>query len=143
MIDSPYTMIGLGDGGAHYGFICDAAYPSFALTHWVRDGGERAFSLPWMINALTRRPAEWMGLMDRGILRTGYKADLNIIDLDHLTLYRPTAEYDLPANGRRLIQRADGYKATIVSGEITYIDGESTGNFPGRLVRGAQASPVQ
>jgi N-acyl-D-aspartate/D-glutamate deacylase len=131
------NIIALGDGGAHYGLVCDASYPTFCLTHWVRR--EKAFGLPWMIHALTRKPAEWVGFRDRGLIRPGYKADLNVIDYDALTLYRPEVKYDLPGGGRRMIQRADGYAATILSGTVTRRDGEATGCFPGRLIRGEQA----
>jgi len=141
-IRHPNTVIALGDGGAHYGMICDASYPTFALTHWVRDRSGERIALQDMVHALTRRPAEVVRLNDRGLLAPGYKADINVIDFDHLKLLRPEVKYDLPAGGRRMVQRAEGYVATIVSGEITYRDGEATANLPGRLVRGERRSPL-
>jgi N-acyl-D-aspartate/D-glutamate deacylase len=130
------TILGLGDGGAHYSLICDAAYPTYLLTYWSRDAaGEKQLPLPWAIKKLTSETAAAVRMNDRGLLKTGYKADLNVIDLEHLRLHAPHAVYDLPAGGRRLRQRADGYDATIVSGEITYRGGQPTGALPGRLVR--------
>jgi N-acyl-D-aspartate/D-glutamate deacylase len=109
------------------------------LTYWTRDrnGGER-LPLPKVIQALSRDAADAVGLQDRGQIRTGYKADLNLIDYDRLHLHAPRVVFDLPAGGRRLIQDADGYAATIVSGVVTYRRGEPTGKLPGRLVRGPQ-----
>jgi len=137
------TVLGLGDGGAHCGTICDGSFTTHMLTHWVRDRsrGEK-LSLPWVIKAHCRDTAEAVGLLDRGILAPGYKADINIIDFEGLKLHRPEVHYDLPAGGRRLMQFADGYVATIVSGEVIYRDGKSTGARPGRLVRGQQAKPL-
>jgi N-acyl-D-amino-acid deacylase len=130
------TILGLGDGGAHYSLICDAAYPTYLLTYWSRDAvGDRQLPLPWAIKKLTSETATAMGMNDRGLLMEGYKADVNVIDMKRLHLHAPQAAYDLPAGGRRLRQRADGYDATIVSGEITYQDGKPTGALPGRLVR--------
>lgn len=129
------ALIGLGDGGAHYGMICDAAYPSFVLTQILGDGN---VSLERAVASMSSEPATAVGLNDRGLLRPGYKADLNIIDLDRLKLYAPEIARDLPAQGRRLRQRSNGYKTTIVSGVITYVDGMPTGKLPGRLVRGAR-----
>lgn len=136
------TIVGLGDGGAHYGLICDASYPTFSLTHWVRDREGERLPLAWMVHALTRKPALAVGLCDRGLIAPGYKADLNIIDLDGLRLHRPEVRYDLPGGGRRMIQRADGYVATMVSGQITYRNGVATGALPGRLVRFARSDPA-
>jgi N-acyl-D-aspartate/D-glutamate deacylase len=136
------TILGLGDGGAHYSMICDAAYPTYLLTYWTRDAEpERRLELPWAIRKLAYEPAQAVGLLDRGLVRPGYKADLNVIDLERLRLYAPHATYDLPAGGRRLSQRADGYAATIVGGQITYREGLATGALPGRLVRGAKPAP--
>jgi N-acyl-D-amino-acid deacylase len=130
------TILGLGDGGAHYSLICDAAYPTYLLTYWSRDAvGDRQLPLAWAIKKLTSETATAMGMNDRGLLMEGYKADVNVIDMKRLHLHAPQAAYDLPAGGRRLRQRADGYDATIVSGEITYRDGKPTGALPGRLVR--------
>ena len=133
------TVLGLGDGGAHCGTICDGSLPTFMLTHWGRDRsrGER-LPFAWIVKALTREPALTVGLADRGLIAPGYKADLNVLDPDRLLLKSPEVTYDLPAGGRRLVQRAEGYRATIVSGTVAYRDGEATGSLPGRLVRGPQ-----
>ncbi|MFM9888674.1 MAG: N-acyl-D-amino-acid deacylase family protein [Burkholderiales bacterium] len=138
------SIIGLGDGGAHCGTICDGSYPTFLLTHWARDRmqGDR-LPLPAIIRAMCRETAEAVGLLDRGLVAPGFKADLNVIDADRLRLYAPEIVHDLPSGGRRLLQRADGYAATIVNGEIVYRNGLATGALPGRLVRGPQASRAQ
>jgi len=136
------VVVGLGDGGAHYGAICDASYPTFMLTYWTRDRVGPRLSLEHAVRALSRAPAEAVGLRDRGLLRPGYKADLNVIDADGLTLHAPEIRYDLPAGGRRLDQRASGYRATIVSGRIMSRDDQPTGALPGRVVRGAQDEPL-
>jgi N-acyl-D-aspartate/D-glutamate deacylase len=135
----PYTVLGLGDGGAHYGMICDAAYPTYILTYWVghKDPSKR-ISLPAAIRMLAADPATAVGLNDRGRIAPGMKADINVIDMHSLHLHAPRPIFDLPANGRRLTQRADGYCATIVSGQVTYRRGEATGALPGRLVRGSR-----
>jgi N-acyl-D-aspartate/D-glutamate deacylase len=134
-----YTVPGLGDGGAHVGTICDASFPTTLLTHWVRDRRRGArFELPWVIQQQCRATAETVGLYDRGVLAPGYKADVNVIDFDLLKLGPPEIRHDLPAGGKRLLQRATGYRHTIVSGVEVYCDGEPTGSLPGRLVRGAQ-----
>ena len=144
MLMHPDTILGLGDGGAHYGIICDAGYPTFILTYWTRQAPEdQRISLETAIAELTRRPAETVGLFDRGLVQTGYKADLNVIDYDHLTLYSPQPVYNLPTGARRLQQKADGYEATIVNGQVTYRNGQSTGALPGRLVRGDGFQPRQ
>ena len=113
------------------------------LTHWTRDRvrGER-LPLPWAIKRITRDSAQAIGLSDRGIIAPGFKADLNVIDYDRLRLHAPEVVYDLPTGGRRLIQRASGYEATIVSGVPVYREGEATGALPGRLVRGAKPAPA-
>jgi N-acyl-D-aspartate/D-glutamate deacylase len=130
------TLLGLGDGGAHVGVICDASQPTFMLSYWGRDRAGERLALPSLVKALTSANAEAVGLNDRGRIAAGRKADLNLIDFDRLRLHAPRAVYDLPAGGRRLTQDADGYVATLVSGEVTYRQGEATGNLPGRLVRG-------
>jgi len=142
MMRHPDTVLGLGDGGAHVGMISDGSFPTTMLTHWTRDRrrGEK-LPLEWVVKAHTSDTARAVGFLDRGVLAPGYKADLNVIDYDRLTLHAPDVAYDLPAGGRRLVQRADGYVATVVSGEITYRDGEPTGALPGRLVRGPQPAP--
>jgi N-acyl-D-aspartate/D-glutamate deacylase len=143
MLLHPQTLVGLGDGGAHVATICDGSNVTTMLTHWTRDRtrGER-LELPWVVHALTRRNAEAVGLLDRGVVAPGYKADLNVIDLDNLTLHAPEMRFDLPAGGKRLLQRVDGYVATIVSGQVISRDGTPTGARPGRLVRGAQRGPM-
>ncbi|MGH9302534.1 MAG: amidohydrolase family protein, partial [Acidimicrobiales bacterium] len=143
MLCHPLTLVGLGDGGAHVGTICDASNVTSMLTHWVRDRsrGDR-LDLAWAVHALTRRNAEAVGLWDRGLVAPGYKADLNVIDMEALRLHPPRMCFDLPAGGKRLLQTADGYRATVVAGRVTYRDGEATGALPGRLVRGAQNSPL-
>ena len=141
MCTHPDTIIGLGDGGAHYGLICDASFTTFYLTHHVRDAApEKAVPLASAIRSLTDVPARAVGLNDRGRLAPGYKADVNVIDLDRLVLHAPTMARDLPAGGKRLRQLADGYAVTVKSGVVTYRDGAATGALPGRLVRGAQVA---
>jgi N-acyl-D-amino-acid deacylase len=137
MLSSTVTVPGLGDGGAHCGAICDASLPTYLLTRWT---GEAAgpFSLPQMIKALTTDCAAAVDLNDRGRLEAGLKADINVIDIDNLTLKRPEMVYDLPMGSGRLNQKSTGYVATIVSGKITYRNGEATGALPGRLVRGTR-----
>ena len=143
MIADPNTLIALGDGGAHYSLICDSSFPTFVLTHWVRDRAEGRLPLAWAVRQLSHEPARAVGLEDRGLLRPGYKADINVIDPATLELPAPSIVYDLPAGGRRLVQRARGYDLTMVSGTVTYRAGEATGALPGRLVRGAQPVPVE
>lgn len=137
------TVPGLSDGGAHVGMICDGSFPTSNLTHWTRDR-TRGPKLPLelMVRMQTHDTASALGLHDRGLVAPGYRADLNVIDYDRLRLKPPAVAYDLPAGGRRLVQRADGYVATIVAGQVTYRDGEPTGALPGRLLRGAQAAPA-
>ena len=132
----PHTVPGLSDGGAHVGTICDGSFPTTLLQYWARDRPHDRLSLPFVIARQARTTAETVGLFDRGLLQPGYKADINIIDMDELHLYRPTVKFDLPAGGRRLLQRADGYKHTFLNGIEIYHDGEATGELPGRLVRG-------
>jgi N-acyl-D-amino-acid deacylase len=138
MLRHEHTVMALGDGGAHYGLICDASYTTHALTYWTRDRKGERWPLPWAIRQLTDVPARTVGLGDRGRLQVGYKADLNVIDLDRLKVSAPHPVHNLPGGGRRLEQKAEGYVATIVSGEVTYRDGNFTGARPGRLVRGAR-----
>ena len=130
-------MPGLSDGGAHVGMICDGSFPTSMLTHWTRDR-TRGPKIPVrdVIRMQTRDTARTVGLHDRGVIAKGLRADINVIDYDHLTLHSPGVVYDLPAGGRRLVQRADGYAMTMVAGEVTYRDGEATGALPGRLLRG-------
>ena len=137
------TVPGLSDGGAHVGMICDGSFPTSNLVHWTRDRtrGPR-IPLETMISRQTRDTAQAVGLLDRGLIAPGYRADLNVIDYEGLSLEAPRVAYDLPAGGRRLVQAAHGYVATIVAGVVTQRDGEPTGALPGRLVRGAQAAPL-
>jgi len=140
MLGHPQAVVGLADGGAHYGMICDASFPTFFLARWARDADpQERIDLPKAIAALTSEPARLAGLMDRGQIAVGMKADLNIIDFDRLKVHVPTVTHDLPAGGRRMRQTAEGYVATLVSGVVTYRDGKATGALPGRLVRGPQA----
>jgi N-acyl-D-aspartate/D-glutamate deacylase len=143
MLAHPDAVPGLSDGGAHVGMICDGSFPTSNLTHWTRDRtrGPR-LPLERMVKAQTRDTALTVGLYDRGLLVPGYRADLNVIDYDRLKLKAPQVAHDLPAGGRRLIQRAEGYVATVVAGQVTYRDGEPTGALPGRLLRGAQDAPA-
>ena len=140
-LTNPNTVLSLSDGGAHCGVICDASMPTYLLTHWVRDrdrGGR--IPLEIAVKRQTHDTAQLYGLSDRGALAPGMKADINLIEFDSLRLHPPEMVFDLPANGRRFVQRADGYKFTIVSGEVTFQDGESTGAMPGKVVRGGAAA---
>ncbi|WP_259460708.1 amidohydrolase family protein [Paraburkholderia sp. BL23I1N1] len=142
MMAHPDTLIGLGDGGAHLGMICDASIPTHLLEYWTRDlPADQRIELPWAISALTRRNAEFIGLRDRGLVAAGMKADLNVLDYDALHLYPPQIVADLPAGGKRLTQSADGYSATILSGVTTQVNGVSTGALPGGLIRGERLDP--
>ncbi len=142
MLRHEHTVMALGDGGAHYGLICDASYTTHALTYWTRDRKGEHWPLPWAIRQLTDVPARAVGLGDRGRLAPGFKADLNVIDLDRLKVSAPRPVRSLPGGGRRLEQKAEGYRATIVNGEVTYRDGDFSGARPGRLVRGARSGPA-
>jgi N-acyl-D-aspartate/D-glutamate deacylase len=141
MVTHPQAVLGLSDGGAHCGLICDASAPTYLLSHWVRDRsrGERV-GLEWAVHAQTRRTAELYGLADRGLLAPGMVADVNLIDFDALGIAPPEMTYDLPAGAGRLVQRARGYKATVKTGEVIFEDAEPTGALPGRLLRGPQAA---
>jgi len=142
MMKHPDTVMGLSDGGAHVGTICDASFPTTMLTHWTRDRSRGPkLPLPWAIQAYSSEAARAVGLRDRGVLKVGYRADINVIDYDRLSLCPPEIRFDLPAGGRRLLQRAEGYDVTILAGQVTYRSGKSTGALPGRLVRGEQAAP--
>ncbi|HTT74592.1 MAG TPA: amidohydrolase family protein [Candidatus Binataceae bacterium] len=143
MLTDPATTLGLSDGGAHCGLICDASMPTYMLSYWVRDRtrGER-LELEYAVKRQTSDTARLYGLNDRGSLKPGMKADLNVIDLARLHLHAPEMVFDLPASGRRLIQKADGYKYTVVSGEVIYEDGKPTGALPGKLIRGPQPAPA-
>jgi N-acyl-D-aspartate/D-glutamate deacylase len=136
------VVLGLGDGGAHYGMICDAGFPTFLLTHWARDRERGRLSVAEAIRELTSVPARVAGLADRGRIAVGYKADLNVIDHAAMRVHKPVITRDLPAGGRRLDQAADGYVATVVSGEVIAENGVPTAARPGRLVRGRQPGPA-
>jgi N-acyl-D-aspartate/D-glutamate deacylase len=148
-LDPAYQMLqhdcvvpGLSDGGAHVGMICDGSFPTTNIIHWTRDRARGPkFSLEKMVKAQTRDTAETVGLFDRGVLQPGYRADLNVIDYGRLKLKAPSVAYDLPTGGRRLIQRAEGYTATVVAGQVTYRNGTPTEVLPGRLLRGATEAP--
>ena len=142
MLLHPRAVPGLGDGGAHVSFISDASYPTYLLTHWARDRkrGEK-LPLEYVVKRQARDTAELVGFLDRGLLAPGFKADLNVIDFDALAIRRPEMVYDLPAGGKRLLQRASGYRHTLVGGQVVMSDGEPTGANPGALVRGAQPAP--
>ncbi|KMO76147.1 N-acyl-D-amino-acid deacylase family protein [Mycolicibacterium obuense] len=135
------VVLGLGDGGAHYGMICDASFPTYMLTHWVRDRPAGRLTVAEAVRELTSVPASVAGLADRGRIAAGYKADLNVIDADALRLHRPVVVADLPAGGRRLDQSADGYVATIVSGQVIAENGAPTDARPGTLIRGRREAP--
>ncbi len=143
MMQHPATVLSLSDGGAHCGVICDASFPTYMLTHWARDRdrGER-LPLETVVAMQTRDTARLYGLNDRGLLAPGMKADINIIDFDALSILPPRMVFDLPADGRRLVQGARGYRFTVVSGVVTFEDGEATGAMPGKLIRGPQAAPA-
>ena len=138
MILADNTVMGLGDGGAHVGTICDASYTTYLLAHWGKDRtrGER-IDVPTLIKAQSRDTARAVGLTDRGTLEPGMRADINLIDFDNLRVRAPHMVNDLPAGGGRLEQRADGYLATMVAGEVTYENAEATDALPGRLIRGS------
>ncbi len=136
MLSHPDAIPGLSDGGAHVGMICDGSFPTTLLTHWARDRVGARLPLERLVKAQCHDTARAVGLHDRGLIAPGLRADLNLIDAARLRLHPPQVVHDLPAGGRRLMQRASGYVATLVAGCITYRDGEPTGALPGRLLRG-------
>jgi N-acyl-D-aspartate/D-glutamate deacylase len=139
MLQHPQGLLGLSDGGAHTGTICDGSMPTFMLTHWTRDRSRgETLPLEYVVKKQTYDTARLYGLSDRGTVEPGALADFNLIDYDALTLGVPFVAHDLPAGGRRLLQRATGYAATIKEGVVTFEDGEPTGELPGRLLRGAR-----
>jgi N-acyl-D-amino-acid deacylase len=142
MISSPNTLFGLSDAGAHCGAICDASMTTSSLTVWGRDRtrGERV-PIEAIVHGHTQRNARHMGWNDRGVIAPGYLADLNVIDLDRLACHPPTIVHDLPAGGRRLMQTAEGYRATVKRGVLTFSEGEHTGALPGELIRGTRPGP--
>jgi len=142
MMRHPDAVIGLGDGGAHYGMVCDASYPTFMLSHWARDRDGERLELAEVIRMLTDTPAQVSGLKDRGRLAVGYKADINVIDFDKVKVTKPHVVKDLPSGGQRFMQEGEGFRLTMVAGKPIMRDGRPTGALPGRLVRGPQALPV-
>ena len=143
LLTHPRTRLGLSDGGAHCGAICDGGMATFMLTHWARDRSRgEGIPLEQVVRMQTRETAELFGLRDRGLVAPGMKADLNLVDFEGLCLEAPEMLYDLPAGGRRLVQRSRGYVCTIVSGETIFEGGEPTGALPGRLLRGERAAPA-
>ena len=136
LLEHPNVLFGLSDGGAHCGVIADAGMPTFIMTHWGRDRtrGDK-LSLEFIVKSLTSSTAEAFGMFDRGYLKEGLIADINIIDFDSLRLHRPEAIFDLPAGGRRLVQRPEGYEMTIKAGEVIFDNGTHTGALPGKLIR--------
>ena len=134
MLADPNVIMGLGDGGAHVGFILDAGFPTWLMSYWGRD--KSRFSMEDVIRRLTSDTAGAAGLSDRGVLKAGKKADVNVIDWDSVGFSDPYVTFDLPAGGKRLLQKSKGYAATIAAGEVTYRDGAPTGALPGRVVRG-------
>ena len=139
LLTHPNTVSALGDGGAHVGSICDASANIYVITKWVKE--RKSFELEKAIHLLTRQPAELYSLKDRGLIAPGYKADINLIDYEALSLKTPHIVNDLPAGGKRLLQHANGIVSTMVSGTVIYQSGEATGALPGKLVRGQQQDP--
>lgn len=143
MMEHPQALYGLSDGGAHVGTVCDASMPTYMITHWTRDRTRgRKLDLPTVVRMLTGAQADYLGMSDRGYLKEGLKADINIIDLDILQMEPPHMEQDLPAGGQRLLQGARGYTATIVAGDVVMEDGKLTGAKPGRLYRAGREQAV-
>ena len=142
LLEADDTVVSLSDGGAHCGTICDAAAPTFLLSYWARDRNHGTIPLELAVKRQCHDTAKLYGLNDRGVLKPGYLADLNIIDFAALKLERPWLAFDLPAGGKRLLQKASGYIATIKSGVVTFRDGEPTGEHPGTLIRGPQQAAL-
>ena len=144
MILHPSSIVGLSDGGAHCGLICDASFPTYLLTHWTRDRtrGER-IPIELVVHKQTQATAVAYGITDRGVLAPGLLADINVIDHEGLRLHRPRMVYDLPAGGKRLLQDVEGYRVTIKSGETTFVDGEVTDARPGRTLRATDGGVVR
>jgi N-acyl-D-aspartate/D-glutamate deacylase len=143
MLDHPYTVPGLGDAGAHCTLISDASFPTYLMTYWARDAAaDDRFSIEWVVKRQCADTADLVGLHDRGRLVPGARGDVNVIDYDALDVGIPEMIRDLPAGGRRLVQKPTGYVATVCAGEVVHRDGEDTGARPGHLVRGPQAAPA-
>lgn len=143
VIEHPQSVFGLSDGGAHCGVLVDASVPTYMLSYFTRDR-VRGPKLPleFVVHKLTQDSAGVYALRDRGVIAPGYMADLNLIDYDALKLQPPHMAHDLPAGGKRLVQKADGYRLTVKSGAVTFENGEATGAMPGRLLRGSRAAPI-
>jgi N-acyl-D-aspartate/D-glutamate deacylase len=142
LLEHPRTCLGLSDGGAHCGAICDASIPTYLLTHWARDRSRgRKVALEALVHTQTAKTAKLYGLEDRGQLAPGLLADINVVDHSALHLEAPRMAYDLPAEGRRLIQRARGYDLTLKNGQVTFEHGEPTGVLLGKLLRGRRPAP--
>jgi len=138
-IESPLSVFGLSDGGAHCGVLVDASVPTYMLSYFTRDRKRGPLmSLPFVVRKLTQETARMYGLNDRGIIARGMRADMNLVDYDAVRLRQPEMVYDLPGGGKRLIQKAEGYRYTFCNGEVTYENGQHTGAMPGRLLRGAE-----
>ena len=142
MLAHPHTVPGLSDGGAHAGTICDVSFPTTLLSYWGRDRERGRMDVAFLVSRQCRETAHAVGLDDRGVLAPGYRADLNVIDFEHLRVRRPEMRYDLPAGGKRLLQSAEGYLHTFVAGTEVYSSGQHTGALVGRLVRGPQPAPA-
>jgi N-acyl-D-amino-acid deacylase len=141
LLVDPINIVSLGDGGAHCAESCDASAPTFFISHWVRDRGRNGrIALEVAVKRQTRETALLYGLEDRGALTPGLKADINLIDFERLNSHAPEIVYDFPAGGKRFVQRAEGYKYTVVSGEVTFQDGEPTGAMPGKVLRSGPPS---
>ncbi len=143
MLTHPFTVPGLSDGGAHVGTICDVSFPTTYLTHWARDRAEGRIPLEYIVAQQTSATARTVGLHDRGVIAPGYRADINVIDFDRLKVHRPEPRYDLPGGACRLVQEAEGYLHTFVAGVEVAYNGKSTGDQPGRLIRGPQSAPLR
>ena len=137
------TVNSLSDGGAHCGTICDAASPTFMLQHWVRDRDGKRIALEQAVKRQCRDTALLYGLDDRGLIEPGFLGDLNVIDMEALKLGKPWLAFDLPAGGKCVLQKAEGYVATVKSGKVTFRNGDWTGEVPGGVIRGPQAAPMQ
>ena len=142
VIEHPQSVFGLSDGGAHCGVLVDASVPTYMLSYFTRDRRRGPLMpLEFVVHKLTQDSAGVYGLNDRGVIAPGYKADFNLIDYDNLRLHQPEMVYDLPEGGKRLVQKATGYRMTINAAEVTFENGEATGAMPGRLIRGSQSAP--
>ena len=135
MLDHPRALCGLSDAGAHVGTVCDASFSTFMLTHWVRDRSADRLPLQRAVEMMTRRNARYLGLADRGVIAPGMRADINVIDPKRLSVGTPHLVRDLPAGGKRFLQKGEGYLGTWVAGRCVQRDGTITAARPGRLVR--------